>query len=247
MTPTVITPEMCRLDAFDALPNLVYCINDPPIDCLRKLATADVLVMSRSSFSYVGAILNKTGIVMYHPFWHSALSSWLTVDADGHFDRSRFDERLEKHRGSPEDLRTGASLPDHGGDPQADMVTLPPNRYMPLGRMADTMLPDGQEEAFPAEMICLSGWRACGELGCGGGWPGGDSAFPCRRAGRHHHSPGHAGDYRRQRALLHPDHLGFRKPDGACAGGRVGRAGYPVVRGRAGQSGHCPPFDGAVR
>jgi hypothetical protein len=54
------------------------------------LATADVLVMSRSSFSYLGGILNRNGIVLYHPFWHRAPSSWMTVDPDGRFDEIRF-------------------------------------------------------------------------------------------------------------------------------------------------------------
>jgi len=50
---------------------------------LRRMATADALVMSRSSYSYVAAILNANGIVVYHPFWHSPLKEWLVSDADG--------------------------------------------------------------------------------------------------------------------------------------------------------------------
>jgi hypothetical protein len=81
--------EMYRLEEFDVLPNLVHRLNGPAIDCLEGFATADILVMSRSSFSYVGAILNRTGVVMYHPFWHSKMSSWIEVDPDGGFDSSR--------------------------------------------------------------------------------------------------------------------------------------------------------------
>src|SRR5262249_20717441 len=88
---SVISPEMGGgLDDFDRLPNLVRCINEPAVDCLRKLATADILVMSKSSFSYVAGILSPTGIVLYYPFWHSALPSWIAVDPDGRFERSRF-------------------------------------------------------------------------------------------------------------------------------------------------------------
>lgn len=85
-SPVFVTPEMYSLDEFDVLPNLVRCVNGKAIDCMRGLATADVLVMSRSSFSYVAAILNRDGAVMYHPFWHSAPSSWITVAPDGRFD-----------------------------------------------------------------------------------------------------------------------------------------------------------------
>jgi hypothetical protein len=84
--PVVFTPEMCHLADFDVLPNLVRCVNGRAIDCMRGLATADILVMSRSSFSYVGAILNRDGIVMYHPFWHEAPSAWMRVAPDGRFE-----------------------------------------------------------------------------------------------------------------------------------------------------------------
>jgi hypothetical protein len=92
--PARITPEMYRLDDFDVLPNLVHCINDKAVDCLRGLATADILIMSKSSFSYVAAILNRNGIVMYHPFWHRAPSSWMTMQPDGQFDRSALSQAL---------------------------------------------------------------------------------------------------------------------------------------------------------
>jgi hypothetical protein len=61
-----------------------------PFDCLRKLATADVLVMSRSSFSHLAGILNRNGVIMYHPFWHRPLSPWITVDPEGQFDEAKF-------------------------------------------------------------------------------------------------------------------------------------------------------------
>ena len=44
-SPAVISPSMSQLDDFSVLPNLVRCINERTIDCLAKLATADVLIM----------------------------------------------------------------------------------------------------------------------------------------------------------------------------------------------------------
>lgn len=96
--PVTVTPAMSRLEDFGVLPNLVHCINERTVDCLRSLATADVLVMSRSSFSYVAAILNRGGIAMYHPFWHQPLSSWFTVGEGAQFDDSRFRDRVETLR-----------------------------------------------------------------------------------------------------------------------------------------------------
>ncbi len=87
--PTLLSPETCRLDEFRVLPNLVHCVNEPAVDCLSKLATADILVMSKSSFSYIAGILNRKGIILYYPFWHPPLSSWMTVAPDGQFDQSK--------------------------------------------------------------------------------------------------------------------------------------------------------------
>jgi hypothetical protein len=95
--PVAVSPEMCRLGDFSVLPNLVRCINDRAIDCIRKLATADILVTSRSSFSYLGGILNRNAIVLYHPFWHPAPSSWMPVEPDGQFNEMRFREAVEAH------------------------------------------------------------------------------------------------------------------------------------------------------
>ncbi|MEJ0013010.1 MAG: hypothetical protein WDM94_10390 [Bauldia sp.] len=104
-----VTPAMSRLEEFDVLPNLVRCINEPAVDCLRKLATADVLVMSHSSFSYVAAILNRSGVVLYHRFWHNPLSSWLTMGDAEPLDEPRFRQRIEGLRSQ---LATGGAFPE---------------------------------------------------------------------------------------------------------------------------------------
>jgi hypothetical protein len=92
--PVAVAPEMTGLDDFASVPKLVQRINGRAIDCIRQLATADVLVMSRSSFSYLGGILNRSGVVLYHPFWHHAPSSWITVEPDGTFARRQFESLL---------------------------------------------------------------------------------------------------------------------------------------------------------
>lgn len=88
--PAAVSPEMCGLGEFSVLANLVRYVNESAFDCLRKLATADILVMSRSSFSYLAGILNRNGVIMYHPFWHCPLSPWITVDPEGQFDEAKF-------------------------------------------------------------------------------------------------------------------------------------------------------------
>jgi hypothetical protein len=91
-------PGMDRLEEFDVLPNLERRINRPTVETLRRLATADALIMSRSSFSYVAAILSPRGIAIYHPFWHSPMAGWVVAGADGALPADELDARLEAWR-----------------------------------------------------------------------------------------------------------------------------------------------------
>ena len=83
--PVTLTPESSSVEDFDVIPNLKKCINHDPIDSLQSLATADLLVMSRSSFSYLPAMLNKKGIIVYHPFWHATPLEWLDATHEESF------------------------------------------------------------------------------------------------------------------------------------------------------------------
>jgi hypothetical protein len=91
----IIDPQVNRLEDFEIIPNLSRFINGDPIDTLRRMATADALVLSRSSYSYVAALLNANCIVVYHPFWHSPLKEWLTSDTSGTVSDGDLITRLE--------------------------------------------------------------------------------------------------------------------------------------------------------
>ncbi|MBX9743560.1 MAG: hypothetical protein K2W99_08505 [Chthoniobacterales bacterium] len=75
--PVPINPEENCIEEFDILPNLKKVINGDPVTSMQSLATADLLIISRSCFSYVPALLNKKGIIVFHPFWHPSLPEWL--------------------------------------------------------------------------------------------------------------------------------------------------------------------------
>jgi len=51
---------------------------EDPIKAIFLLASADVLIMGKSSFSYVAALLSK-GHVFYEPYWHRPLPSWFIL------------------------------------------------------------------------------------------------------------------------------------------------------------------------
>jgi len=46
----------------------------------REIQAADIVIMSRSSFSFVPALLNLDGQIIYTPFWHNPLPHWTVVD-----------------------------------------------------------------------------------------------------------------------------------------------------------------------
>ena len=48
-----------------------------PLEAIAFMSTASLLIIGRSSLSYVAAILNREGLVIYPPnFWHSPLKNW---------------------------------------------------------------------------------------------------------------------------------------------------------------------------
>jgi hypothetical protein len=75
--PVMIKQEESFFEEFNVIPHLKICNNHDPVEAIRSFATADLFIMSRSTFSYLGAILNKTGIIVYHPFWFSAPVEWI--------------------------------------------------------------------------------------------------------------------------------------------------------------------------
>jgi hypothetical protein len=49
-----------------------------PLQGIIEMSEADILITSRSSYSYVGGLLNRTGKVIMPPeFWHRKLDSWI--------------------------------------------------------------------------------------------------------------------------------------------------------------------------
>jgi len=74
--PITVDPTATHLEDFAHLP-IVYHINESPVETLKELASADVLLASRSSFSYVAGILKQGGVVLFHPFWHSLAPRWI--------------------------------------------------------------------------------------------------------------------------------------------------------------------------
>ncbi len=64
-------------------------IDEDVFSTVHALVCADVLVMSKSSMSYIAGILSE-GLVIYEPFWHQPLPQWLEVDHNKSIDARHF-------------------------------------------------------------------------------------------------------------------------------------------------------------
>ena len=76
-----IYSESESFESFDVFEQRGYnVILDGSIeDVWKGLVTKDVIILSRSSFSLVPAILSR-GVVVYTPFWHNPLPTWEVVN-----------------------------------------------------------------------------------------------------------------------------------------------------------------------
>jgi hypothetical protein len=75
--PVTVSPEDNHLEDFAEFKDAVWHINTSPVETLQALCKADILLASRSSFSYVAGILNRQGIILFHTFWHSLSPRWI--------------------------------------------------------------------------------------------------------------------------------------------------------------------------
>jgi len=65
-------------DEFKKFKNLVFKLDASPFSSFNYLVKSDILIISKSSFSFVAGILNKNRVV-YAPFWHKPVSPRWTI------------------------------------------------------------------------------------------------------------------------------------------------------------------------
>lgn len=58
--------------------DIILHLNESVEDTFWGMVSADILIMSKGSYSYAAALLSN-GTVYYLPFWHSKSSKWLTI------------------------------------------------------------------------------------------------------------------------------------------------------------------------
>ncbi len=83
--------DFADLDEFGMVYHLDRCV----FETMHNLVSCDVLIMSKSSFSYTAALLSE-GVKLYEPFKHRPLADWLVLDGHGGFDAAAFAERVRR-------------------------------------------------------------------------------------------------------------------------------------------------------
>ncbi len=76
--------EGCRLE-----------LDTDALETMKGMIEADVLIMAKSSFSYVAALLSG-GTVVYEPTFNPPLSTWLSKDAGGRIEPKALVSALER-------------------------------------------------------------------------------------------------------------------------------------------------------
>ena len=98
--PSTLDPVAHALTDFEALPNLEKVLNVGSREALDDFATADVLILSLSSFGYMGGLLNPHGLVIAGPKlprprnFHTALPDWLVADEHGDVNATQVATRI---------------------------------------------------------------------------------------------------------------------------------------------------------
>jgi hypothetical protein len=80
--------ERKDFSGFDKFKNINLCLDMGPMDSFLHMVNADLLITSKSSFSYKPALLNNGIKVCPHNFWHGypKTNDWILVEEDGCFD-----------------------------------------------------------------------------------------------------------------------------------------------------------------
>jgi hypothetical protein len=84
--------DIALLDA----PGTKIFLDSDPIWNMQEAIEADILIMAKSSFSYVSALISD-GIKIYEPCGYPPLSSWVILGSNGDIDRATFEHQLLRH------------------------------------------------------------------------------------------------------------------------------------------------------
>ena len=96
--------------------NARFFLNEDPFTTFNNLVCADVLILSKSTFSYTAGLLSN-GIVFYEPFWHRPQANWIKVKESAKFNPKEFSRKLAGYLSERQCLNNGAAKIVDAEDP----------------------------------------------------------------------------------------------------------------------------------
>ncbi|GAA0281619.1 hypothetical protein GCM10009127_23670 [Alteraurantiacibacter aestuarii] len=101
-------------------PDVEFHLDADPFWTLEQMIDSDLLVMSKSSFSYVAAMLSD-GLAVYEPCQIPPLPHWIMRDGQGDLDIDVLKGRLEHYLASKDDVLPAGNA----GSPSPEAITAP--------------------------------------------------------------------------------------------------------------------------
>jgi hypothetical protein len=74
LSKEILFDELAKFGTVEILSNI------DPISAWRSMENSDILIVSKSSFSYIGGLIRGVKPVIFCNFWHSGLPTWLQFD-----------------------------------------------------------------------------------------------------------------------------------------------------------------------
>ena len=78
----MIVADESVLEHFKKIQNLRIVTGIDPLLAWNQIAKADLFLMGKSSFSFVGALLNPTGVIVGQKFWHTFPKGWFNIEPE---------------------------------------------------------------------------------------------------------------------------------------------------------------------
>lgn len=92
--------DACEFKSFEKFGNVEFCMDMGAQESFLRMVSADLLITSKSSFSYKPALLSKGVKICPSDFWHGYPKSvdWVLADDDGVFESSALLKAVSEYR-----------------------------------------------------------------------------------------------------------------------------------------------------
>lgn len=106
------TPTLNILDEFKKFSNLRIVSGIDAIEAWKLISRADIFIMGKSSFSFVGAIYNNKGIIITPDFYIPKLNSWYLVKESSNLNLGKVPNLIQNLELNIEEFKASLNMKD---------------------------------------------------------------------------------------------------------------------------------------